>query len=619
MTTDGRLMLGDFGLAKQLQRTMEMARTPIGTPYYMAPEIYEEEPYSFKSDVWALGCVMYEVLTGRPAFAADNLSRVVIKVLKGNYDPLPDHYSVELRTLISSMLTRNVKQRPTVNELLQHSYVLARVECYLKELSEGGVQAGWSTWRMKLPTTLLTQMVQVISESERLRPGAEAGGCLAPAVISGEGLRKQGHDGSENDEMLSPEELIEKFGLQSLLEDHKGKTKVAGRSEGIEAVPSGGKEKVLKLLAAVLHPDDGRHLNLESQGIPTLNGGAGGEVHLLTLQIAAVKAAPAAPHDQLAHTVRYAGSRRRQSQVSGDHNTSDVDDDCYSSDFEEAGHEVDHVVGSEAAAQLLGLTGRGLRGTISADVASVPLRSEHRDQSRDSEGAGNLDETMLSAALPKAGFGFGAHTEASRQGISLSNDGGSKEILGQSLRSHHSQTEADSTSQSAVASSAWRLAPLTSSAYTAPQGLPPISKPPSFCFASPPLGLAERGPASPDTPQAWRMRQHNTTAAEAHGGGSSGQLGASGQIRLAEALSTRSAFLRKELAQQLGSEQKLCQALAAVKILHQRLRDAGRGDDSPLGDGELREALMGVVSPAHLELAPLLDELTLLKERFGSA
>ena len=77
---EGKLMLGDFGLAKQLQRTLEMAKTPIGTPYYMAPEIYEEQPYSFKSDVWALGCVMYEVMTGKPAFAADNLSRVVIRV-----------------------------------------------------------------------------------------------------------------------------------------------------------------------------------------------------------------------------------------------------------------------------------------------------------------------------------------------------------------------------------------------------------------------------------------------------------------------------------------------------------------------------------------------------------
>lgn len=45
-----------------------------------APEIYEEQPYSFKSDVWALGCVMYEMLTGKPAFAADSLSRVVLRV-----------------------------------------------------------------------------------------------------------------------------------------------------------------------------------------------------------------------------------------------------------------------------------------------------------------------------------------------------------------------------------------------------------------------------------------------------------------------------------------------------------------------------------------------------------
>ncbi|KAJ9513732.1 hypothetical protein QJQ45_015488, partial [Haematococcus lacustris] len=78
MLSKGKVLLGDFGLAKQLQRTLEMARTPIGTPFYMAPEIYEEQPYSFKSDVWALGCVAYEMLAGKPAFAAENLSRVVL-------------------------------------------------------------------------------------------------------------------------------------------------------------------------------------------------------------------------------------------------------------------------------------------------------------------------------------------------------------------------------------------------------------------------------------------------------------------------------------------------------------------------------------------------------------
>mmetsp|Transcript_13648 Transcript_13648/g.33577 ORF Transcript_13648/g.33577 Transcript_13648/m.33577 type:complete len:375 (-) Transcript_13648:902-2026(-) len=123
--SEGKVMLGDFGLAKQLQRTLEMARTPIGTPYYMAPEIYEEQPYSFKSDVWALGCVLYEMLMGKPAFAADNLSRVVIRVIRGNYDPLPDHYSEELRDVIGLMLCKTVKKRPEVNELLQHPLLAA--------------------------------------------------------------------------------------------------------------------------------------------------------------------------------------------------------------------------------------------------------------------------------------------------------------------------------------------------------------------------------------------------------------------------------------------------------------------------------------------------------------
>ena len=46
----------------------------------MAPEIYEEAPYSYKSDVWAMGCVFYEMLAGKPAFGGENLSRVVLKV-----------------------------------------------------------------------------------------------------------------------------------------------------------------------------------------------------------------------------------------------------------------------------------------------------------------------------------------------------------------------------------------------------------------------------------------------------------------------------------------------------------------------------------------------------------
>ncbi|EFJ45687.1 NimA-related protein kinase 8, partial [Volvox carteri f. nagariensis] len=126
--SQGKVLLGDFGLAKQLQRTFEMARTPIGTPYYMAPEIFEEQPYSFKSDVWALGCVMYEMMTGKAAFAADNLSRVVLRVIRGQYDPLPESYSASLRAVVTSMLCRDVNSRPDANQLLTVPPVVPHVQ-----------------------------------------------------------------------------------------------------------------------------------------------------------------------------------------------------------------------------------------------------------------------------------------------------------------------------------------------------------------------------------------------------------------------------------------------------------------------------------------------------------
>lgn len=57
------MKLGDFGIAKILKNTFDLARTCIGTPYYLSPEICESKPYNNKSDIWALGCVLYELTT----------------------------------------------------------------------------------------------------------------------------------------------------------------------------------------------------------------------------------------------------------------------------------------------------------------------------------------------------------------------------------------------------------------------------------------------------------------------------------------------------------------------------------------------------------------------------
>ena len=62
------MKLGDFGISKILETGYFQAETMVGTPYYMSPEMYENKPYSDKSDIWALGCILYELCTLKRAF-----------------------------------------------------------------------------------------------------------------------------------------------------------------------------------------------------------------------------------------------------------------------------------------------------------------------------------------------------------------------------------------------------------------------------------------------------------------------------------------------------------------------------------------------------------------------
>ena len=66
------IRIGDLGVAKVLQENVNFARTMVGTPYYLSPEMCEEKPYNDKSDIWALGCVLYELCTFKHPFEAKN-------------------------------------------------------------------------------------------------------------------------------------------------------------------------------------------------------------------------------------------------------------------------------------------------------------------------------------------------------------------------------------------------------------------------------------------------------------------------------------------------------------------------------------------------------------------
>lgn len=72
---------------------MDCARTMVGTPYYLSPELCQEKPYNNKSDIWALGCVLYEMTTLKHAFDAANMRGLVLKILRGIYPPISSQYS----------------------------------------------------------------------------------------------------------------------------------------------------------------------------------------------------------------------------------------------------------------------------------------------------------------------------------------------------------------------------------------------------------------------------------------------------------------------------------------------------------------------------------------------
>ncbi|XP_041664838.1 serine/threonine-protein kinase Nek3 [Cheilinus undulatus] len=118
LTDNGTIKLGDFGSACILNSSKAYAHTYVGTPYYVAPEIWDNKPYNNKSDVWSLGCVLYELCTLRHPFQASSWKSLILKVCRGAYPPLPKHLPYELQYLIKQMFKTNPKDRPSLHTIL---------------------------------------------------------------------------------------------------------------------------------------------------------------------------------------------------------------------------------------------------------------------------------------------------------------------------------------------------------------------------------------------------------------------------------------------------------------------------------------------------------------------
>jgi NIMA (never in mitosis gene a)-related kinase len=146
------IKVGDFGISKVLSSKITSAHTIVGTPCYISPEICEGKRYNKKSDIWALGCLLYELTTLHKAFEAMNLPALVMKIMQGSVEPIDKRYSKGLQLLINKLLSLKPSDRPSIEQImaepiLANSIVnlftdIGRLPCHKPHSSMSGSGSG---------------------------------------------------------------------------------------------------------------------------------------------------------------------------------------------------------------------------------------------------------------------------------------------------------------------------------------------------------------------------------------------------------------------------------------------------------------------------------------------
>ena len=126
--SDGTAKIGDLNVSKVVNKGVGYTQT--GTPYYASPEVWNDQPYDIKSDIWSLGCVTFEMLALRPPFRAENMDKLYNKVIKGEYGKISERYSDDIKEIIKLLLKVNPKERPNCSQILNNDLIKKRLEFF---------------------------------------------------------------------------------------------------------------------------------------------------------------------------------------------------------------------------------------------------------------------------------------------------------------------------------------------------------------------------------------------------------------------------------------------------------------------------------------------------------
>ena len=125
---ENNIKLGDFGLSRILNKDINFAVSRVGTPYYMSPEQIENIKYNEKSDIWSLGCFLYELVTLHPPFEANTHLNLARKIKSGKIDPIPDFYSNKLNEIINLLMNIDPEKRPNIRQIINMPEINIRIK-----------------------------------------------------------------------------------------------------------------------------------------------------------------------------------------------------------------------------------------------------------------------------------------------------------------------------------------------------------------------------------------------------------------------------------------------------------------------------------------------------------